>query len=252
MRVFELSKKVGVPSKDLVHELQKMGAKGVKNHMSTLEDKYVTAITNKYLKKPTQAATAPAAAKRTKVLIKRKAQPVIEEPEVVSQTAPLVKPQLEPEIVQPAPSKGQPRPVHAAVVEAPAPPVVESVPSPASVSPAPASATTLEADKKSVDKKKLLKTDLFELAKKEVNDRFRERFKKGRKSPRGREEKLVDYRYQGVQWQGIKLPRRKEEKHQKAAESRGVVEITKPRRKGLKLSPGLTVKDFAEQIGQKA
>jgi translation initiation factor IF-2 len=139
--------------------------------------------------------------------------------------------------------------VHAGVVDAPAPSVAESVNASASVSPA--SASTAESDKK-VDKKKLLKTDLFELAKKEVNDRFRERFKKGRKSPRGREEKLVDYRYQGVQWQGIKLPRRKEEKHQKAAEFRGVVEITKPRRKGLKLSPGLTVKDFAEQIGQKA
>ena len=31
-----------------------------------------------------------------------------------------------------------------------------------------------------------------------------------------------------------------------------MVEITKPRRKGIKLSPGLTVKDFSEQIGQKA
>src|SRR5207245_719654 len=108
-----------------------------------------------------------------------------------------------------------------------------------------------EPEKKD-DKKKLLKTDLFELAKKEVSDRFRERFKKGRKSPRGREEKLLDYRYQGVQWQGLKLPRRKEDRPHKAAESRAVVEITKPRKKVIKLSPGLTVKEFAEQIGQKA
>jgi translation initiation factor IF-2 len=251
VRVFELSKKVGVPSKDLVHELQKMGAKGVKNHMSTLEDKYVTTITNKYLKKPAQAAAVPTAEKRTKVLIKRKAQPVAEAPPVVLQAAPAVKPQPESEIVQPAPSKGQPRPAHTAVVEAPASSVAEAAAPPAaSASPAPASAE--ETDKKGVDKKKLLKTDLFELAKKEVNDRFRERFKKARKGQRTREEKVVDYRYPGVQWQGIKLPRRKEERHTKAVESRGVVEITKPRRKGLKLSPGLTVKDFAEQIGQKA
>jgi hypothetical protein len=59
VRVFELSKKVGVPSKDLVHELKKMGAKGIKNHMSTLEDKYVEAITNKHSKKPSQAAAPP-------------------------------------------------------------------------------------------------------------------------------------------------------------------------------------------------
>lgn len=235
MRVFELSKKVGVPSKELVHELQKMGTKGVKNHMSTLEDKYVEAITNKYLKKPSQAAGSPQAEKRTKVLIKRKPQPV-EAPVVVSQATPAVKPQHEPGIAHPAPPKGQP-------------PVVESVPSPASVSPAPVS--TAEPEKKA-DKKKLLKTDLFELAKKEVSERFRERFRKGRKSHRGREEKLLDYRYQGVQWQGIKLPRRKEERPQKAAESRGVVEITRPRKKVIKLSPGLTVKEFAEQIGQKA
>jgi hypothetical protein len=32
-----------------------MGAKGVKNHMSALEDKYVAAITNKYVKMPAQA-----------------------------------------------------------------------------------------------------------------------------------------------------------------------------------------------------
>jgi translation initiation factor IF-2 len=251
--VFELSKKVGVPSKDLVHELQKMGAKGIKNHMSTLEDKHVETITNKYLKKPSQAAAPPKAEKRTKVLIKRKPSPV-EAPVVVSQDMPSVKPQQEPEIVHTAPPKGQPRPAHTAVPvlgegEAPVLPVVESVPAPVSASPAPVSAA--EPEKKE-DKKNLLKTDLFELAKKEVSDRFRERFKKGRKTPRGREEKLVDYRYQGVQWQGLKLPRRKEDRPHKAAESGVAVEITKPRKKVIKLSPGLTVKEFAEQIGQKA
>jgi len=253
--VFELSKKVGVPSKELVHELQKMGAKGVKNHMSTLEDKYVDAITNKYLKKSSQAAGSLQAEKRTKVLIKRKPQPV--EAPATSQAAPVVvKPQSEPVIAHPThpvSPKGQPRPAREPALvlggEVSAPPSVEPVLSSSAASPAPVS--TAEPEKK-VDKKKLLKTDLFELAKKEVSERFRERFKKGRKAHRGREEKLLDYRYQGVQWQGIKLPRRREERSQKAVESRGVVEITKPRRKVIKLSPGLTVKEFAEQIGQKA
>jgi len=151
----------------------------------------------------------------------------------------------EPEIALPEPSKDHP--VHpapeAAVVEAKAPTVVEPGPTPP--------ASTEEPEKK-VEKGKLLKTDLFELAKKEVSERFREHFKKVRKNARPKQENLLDYRYQGVQWQGIKLPRRKEDRPKKLAQHHGVAEITKPRKKVIKLSPGLSVKEFAEQIGLKA
>jgi translation initiation factor IF-2 len=242
VRVFELSKKVGIPSKDLVHELQKMGAKGVKNHMSTLEEKYVEAITNKYVKKSSQAAILPQTEKRTKVLIKRKPQPV-EAPVAVSEPSPIVKPHPEPEMELPEFPKEHPHPpAPEAVAEAVAPTTVETAPTPVS---------TEEAEKK-VENRKLLKTDLFELAKKEVSERFKERFKKVRKGPRQKQENLLDYRYQGVQWKGIKLPRRKEERSQKTAQRHATVEVTKPRRKVIKLSPGLSVKEFAELIGLKA
>ena len=43
IRVYELSKELGIQSKDLLIILNEMGA-NVKNHMSTLEDEYVAKV----------------------------------------------------------------------------------------------------------------------------------------------------------------------------------------------------------------
>ena len=46
MRVFELAKQLGVPSKDLMNDLKTLGVT-VSNHMAALEDEVVTQIMNK-------------------------------------------------------------------------------------------------------------------------------------------------------------------------------------------------------------
>lgn len=47
MRVYELSKELGIQSKDLIVILNQMGA-GVKNHMSTVDDEYLTQVRSSF------------------------------------------------------------------------------------------------------------------------------------------------------------------------------------------------------------
>ncbi len=47
MRVYELSKELGIQSKDLMIILNQMGA-GVKNHMSTVDEEYITQVRNSF------------------------------------------------------------------------------------------------------------------------------------------------------------------------------------------------------------
>ena len=85
MRVYELSKELGIQSKDLLIILNEMGA-NVKNHMSTLDDEYVTKVRASFntgggspapkQKKTSTSTGAPAPAQKTTVPPGRKKPPV--------------------------------------------------------------------------------------------------------------------------------------------------------------------------------
>ena len=183
--------------------------------------------------------------KKTRILIKKKAEPAPEP--VVTASAPHAASSssevqsefgTSPAMVHPAEPSVHPTPVS------------ETVPHPVSdgTPPVPPSTPSTAAPVKH----KLLKTDLFELAKQELSDRLKQRGKKVRKSKKGRESPLEEYQVELSSWRDIRPSTHREDRHKKSAAPAGVAEITKPRKKIIKLSDGLTVKEFAELIGQKS
>jgi len=202
--------------------------------------------------KKAEPAPAPEPEKKTRILIKKKAEPVLEvapapvdlsttaavpsghgvatETGIPLETAPAEAPSASPTVV------GGPAPIPA--LEGP------TGPAPAKEAAAPATAPGT--------KHKLLKTDLFELAKQELSDRLKQRGKKVRKTKKTKENPLTDYQYELSSWRDIRPTGHRDEKSRRMAAPSGVVEVTKPRRKMIKLSEGLTVKDYAELIGQKS
>ncbi len=199
--------------------------------------------------KKAEPAPPPEPEKKTRILIKKKAEPIPEpvvaapaaSPLPEAQTAigpstPVVHP-AEPVTAATSVAGVTPHPVPEGVT--PAVPVKEAAAAPLSATAPPG-------------KPKLLKTDLFELAKQELSDRLKQRGKKVRKSKKTKENPLADYQYEVSSWRDIRPAGRRDEKSRRMAAPAGVAEITKPRRKMIKLSEGLTVKDYAELIGQKS
>jgi len=290
MKASELAKKIKIGTKELLAELKELGSRA-SSPTSTVEESAVKKILEKYKKaaapaktekKPSAARTTkskpirtPAAAKtskgpspekkvakpaarivkskkaepgpspeperKTRILIKRKVEPLPEPPTVPSMAEAAGAPVVEPP--ESAESAGiPPRPDEAPLAAAPpgeAPPPIGEAGAQAPPA-APGSA-----------KNKLLKTDLFELAKQELSDRLKQRGKKIRKTKKNKENPLEEYQYELSSWRDIRPSSHREERHKKISAPTSVVEITKPRKKIIKLSEGLTVKDFAELIGQK-
>jgi translation initiation factor IF-2 len=201
--------------------------------------------------KKAEPIPAPEPEKKTRILIKKKAEPV-QEPVV---TAPAPNAALPPSDLQ-AVSGTSGAAVQPAEPSAHPTSVSESAPHPLPEGTAPVlPATPSTAAPASVGapvKNKLLKTDLFELAKQELSDRLKQRGKKVRKSKKGRENPLEEYQVELSSWRDIRPSTHRDERHKRSAAPAGVVEITKPRKKIIKLSEGLTVKEYAELIGQKS
>lgn len=80
-----------------------------------------------------------------------------------------------------------------------------------------------------------------------------EKGKKTKKSPRLKDEDLFAARFEDAAvWQDLRpLPTLRREERSRQVQPSTVGEITKPRKKGLKVAPGMTVKEFAESLGQK-
>jgi translation initiation factor IF-2 len=273
MRVFELSKRLGITSKDLIEALKKEGIR-VAGAMAALDEGAVSLMTDRLAKK-TQAKTVEPADRRAKVLIKKKAQPepppppLVEEPKAKPKPAAPVEPKIEPKPttvpappepavasvastpaqsrVEPPPAPSAPPMTHPSTLAVPSKPLPAAVPSAPSVKP-----LTVE------DKRKLLKTDLFEVAKREVSDRLKERLKKGKKVKKAKEATPFDYRSEMTAWHEIQpmAPSRRDRSRAShaapAPSAASVAEVTKPRKKVIKLPVGITVKEFAEQVGLKA
>jgi translation initiation factor IF-2 len=159
----------------------------------------------------------------------------------------------EPLSTGPAPSPGGVPPIEAAVVRGEedavsreteggvAKPEPEVVPAAASVAPpvAPAPTAAHPAEKKPI----------LELTQEEAQ---KEKLKKAKKPGRVREEEDLKFRADVTRWQDLRaIPVHRREDRSRHLQPSPVAEITKPRKKTIKLSPGLTVKDFAELVGQR-
>ncbi|HZC69037.1 MAG TPA: translation initiation factor IF-2 N-terminal domain-containing protein, partial [Nitrospirales bacterium] len=210
-------------------------------------------------KTPPPVAEPPKAEKKM-ILVKRRPS----ETPVVGDVAPL-KPVEEPAAISAGPTDlskvaapPPPGPVRAEPTSSPARPVgVEPAVagpsgSPASLTPPvtlppqpPLSAS--EVDRHSGGKKGLppeaAQADLLGL---------KDKVKKLRRVGRGREDEPIPTRDDAARWRDLRaMPMHRREEKARHVPSGPPAEVTKPRLKAVKLPEGLTVKDFAEALGQK-
>src|SRR5206468_7189337 len=69
---------------------------------------------------------------------------------------------------------------------------------------------------------------------------------------RGREDEPLPIRDDAARWRDLRaMPMHRREEKSRHATPGATIEVTKPRLKAVKLAEGLTVKDFAEAVGQK-
>ena len=284
MRVYALAKQLGMENRDLLPELKRMGIT-VASHSSVLDDDVVQKVLDKLgskLKTPgrdaeadagrgerskigvasdhtvrakvgsTQAVSADESSKSDKrrILIKRKrpddapaeegapSLPTIEsvgvsgaliDSPVVS--PPLAHPQTETLAmthVDPSATLDRPHAIGAIAT------------------PAPATAVKLPVVP-SVEKKKALSLEEMQA------EGLKEKGKKARKPGRTREEEELRVREDAARWQDLRaIPvQQRRDDRSKHVHHSTPGEVTKPRRKGFKLTPGMTVKEFAELIGQR-
>jgi translation initiation factor IF-2 len=284
MRVYELAKKLGMENRDLIPELKKMGVP-VASHSSALDDDVVQKALEKLAPKAKGAAKAaepaghgaksghdaghakaatkgqpveePAKPDKRRILIKRKKE---EEP---SETIAAV-PAGEIEGAAAAPvtglsPAGHPvagHEVHGHPVEAAAPvetapltpplaaPVQESIQAKPTGAVPPGAAATLEAV---AGKKKSMAFEVIEA------EGQKDKLKKVRKPGRPKDESQdVKFREDAARWQDLRaIPVQRRDDRAKHVHHSLPGEITKPRRKSVKLTPRTTVKEFAELIGQR-
>ena len=270
MRVYELAKQLGMENRDLIPELKRLGIT-VASHSSALEPDAVQKALDKLGPKqktaikpdagrldrhrdadggghhPTGAKGAgvhapveEAKPDKRRILIKRKR--VDELP--AEEPAPLGHEPLgtHPAETAPAPMS----PLHAPV-ESPAVPHEPHVLSSAPVATEPPAVTkpAVPPSPESLSGKKKV---LEELQSEGVKDKL----KKVRKPGRPREEDEVRVREDAARWQDLRaIPVQRRDDRSKHVHHSTPAEITKPRKKSVKLTPGMTVKEFAELIGQR-
>jgi translation initiation factor IF-2 len=289
MRVYELAKKLGIENRVLIPELKKMGVP-VTSHSSTLDDETVQKVMEKLASKSKgqsssteddlttsismQDATrgkgttarghlveeSPKPDKR-RILIKRKKE---EEATEVASSVPVVEGERSSQIgAASAPASHTPADQPGAEVEAersllpeeaaeqglpsaPAPivPHQEETQQKLTVPPPGLVAATVEA----VAAKK--KSMAFEAIEAESQ---KDKLKKARKPGRPKDEQQdVKLREDAARWQDLRaIPVQRRDDRSKHLHHSTPAEITKPRRKSVKVTPRTTVKEFAELIGQR-
>lgn len=263
MRVHELAKKLGRESRVLIPELVNIGI-AVSSPVNSLSEEQVQKALKALAEKPV-AATIPRkrsgslkparkSSSRTpksrgetkakdesktvaeevpkpekkRILIKRRKEDVEPQPETIDLTAEAPSPESEPQ----AAAVTQERPAEPSPSDAL--PSVDGTPSPVAVEP-----TATRPEKEVVDEKK------------GTGEGKPKKILKGGKS---RNENLFAARYEdAARWQDLRpLPTLRREERVRHVPSSTPTEITKPRRKIVKLSSGMTVKEFAEHLGLRA
>jgi translation initiation factor IF-2 len=288
MRVYELAKKLGMENRVLIPELKKMGV-SVTSHSSTLDDEVVQKAIEKLASRSKGQSTAteedlpsksaqdaprgkgtatkghlaeesPKPDKR-RILIKRKKE---DEPTEVASAAPVFEDERPTQIGAtssvPASATLADQPgvdvetersllpeeaLEKGLPSAPAPmvPPQEETQQKPTVSP-PGVAATVE----SVAAKK--KSMAFEAIEAESQ---KDKLKKARKLGRPKDEQQdVKLREDAARWQDLRaIPVQRRDDRSKHLHHSTPAEITKPRRKSVKVTPRTTVKEFAELIGQR-
>ena len=287
MRVYELAKKLGMENRVLIPELKKMGV-SVTSHSSALDDEIVEKVLGKLAPQSkgqgagseggspsksipgagqskasagkSQPAEESAKPDKRRILIKRKKE---EEPTEVLSSPPALEsgrsaqpePSVNPEhsileeLVAPSPRVDEvreeaPVPPSAIVV----PPVVAPKPEEAqpkvAIVPPSVVVTTVE----SVPGQK--KSMAFEAIAAEGQ---KDKLKKARKTGRPKDDQQdVKLREDAARWQDLRaIPVQRRDDRSKHLHHSAPSEVTKPRRKSVKINPRTTVKEFAELIGQR-
>ncbi|HEY3196857.1 MAG TPA: translation initiation factor IF-2 [Nitrospirales bacterium] len=274
MRVFELAKQLSVPSKDLINDLKTIGV-SVSNHMAALEEDAVTQILNKFgsvkketskpastlvVKKKTLTARPQAAAKAAPVpaelpkgekkliLVKRR------------QSEPLLGPDLLPlkpeEEMMPVEELTEATPAAGVIPSAPelTPSALPSSPEPGAMPPPfalpglPTTGIPLPAgqtERPAWAKKAEIVPPL-------PDQSLKDKSKKTRRAVRDREDEPLPLRDDATRWRDLRaMPMHRREEKSRHTTPGAIAEVTKPRLRAVRLAEGLTVKEFAEAVGQK-
>jgi len=279
MRVYELAKQLGMENRELIPELKRLGIP-VASHSSALDDDSVRVAIEKLSSKARAGEASaghegkkagrakehgathalvheePPKPDKKRILIKKKKEEGAEEAvaplaaaeavfapaapqgaEVPSVAAPEA---TAPEVVEAA--SPELAPVEPVVSQPPVAPVVEAVATkPAQVSVVTPTLPDAGAKKKSPAAEAL-----------ESEAAAREKLKKAKKAPRTREEDEAKFKNDATRWGDLRaIPVQRREDRSKHIHHASPTEITKPRRKSVKLSAGVSVKEFAELIGQR-
>ncbi|MFQ5579532.1 MAG: translation initiation factor IF-2 [Nitrospiria bacterium] len=273
MRVFELAKQLDITSKALLASLKKKGIK-VSNHMSALSDEDVQTILDKQGKrvKPAPRKTGrktkqarakvvepPPPPKKTRVLIKKKVVPqeappppvedVSEAPKEVPQELVIPSPRIDlpPETVETKPG-----------TTAESPPAIQqpesvSTPSPAAQKASPPETKKISLEKQGEKEKKKGKRQGTKEDKETLFDKAKEKPRKKKKGARPAPgQGAATVLPEPTKWQDFKPIHRKDDRRTSRRAGGAVVDVSKPRKKDIKIYEGLTVKEFSELTGQKA
>jgi translation initiation factor IF-2 len=117
---------------------------------------------------------------------------------------------------------------------------------PAAAAPSPASVVSLDAHRAERKKGAVLEPTPEAVG-------VKEKAKRPKKTGRSREEEDLRFKEDAARWQDLRaIPvHRRDDRSRHVATSSSPAEITKPRRKVIKLAAGVTVKEFAELVGQR-
>jgi translation initiation factor IF-2 len=279
-RVFDLAKQLGMESKALLAELKKLGV-AVKSHSSTLDEDAVRTVTGKLgggkpvskdeakpaakkaglVRKDASGKSAPAPVPeppkpdKKRLLFKKKKE---EEPAVEVETAPQPMTPLHHAVpshdVAPAAAQVA-APTHEPLRPAPAPAVEHGAPgapgataawTPPPVPAAPSAVAGVAAEAVARKKKEL------EAGLPAADAGLKDKLKKVKKTGRVKDEDELRFREDAARWQDLRaIPVHRREDRSRHQQPSAVTEITKPRQKAIKLTAGLTVKEFSELVGQR-
>ena len=271
MRVYELAKQLGMENRDLIPELKRLGI-SVASHSSALEPDAVQKALEKLGPKQktsmkstvdsgrmdkqrdleggghhpagakgvgTHVATEEAKPDKRRILIKRKRDEAPSE--------------------EPAPLGHEPLAAHPAEAAAPAMsplhPPTEAPPAhhePHAPSTAPVATEPPLVTKPIVPPSPEALSGKKKVLEELQGEGLKDKLKKARKPGRPREEDEVRVREDAARWQDLRaIPVQRRDDRSKHVHHSTPAEITKPRKKSVKLTPGMTVKEFAELIGQR-
>ncbi len=271
MRVYELAKKLGMENRDLIPELKRIGI-AVASHSSALEEDAVQKILEKLgpkakasgktseadatsrvhaVKAASVQAVAPAEEAKSdkrRILIKRKKANETSAEEFGSHSSAESASESGLTPSTPAHPHGEsPLAPHPELTVFPEP--SHSVQHATTAAPTLQHTATKPAAMPGLDplagKKK---GSLIE----ELAEGQKDKLKKAKKPGRLREEDELRLREDAARWQDLRaIPVQRRDDRAKHAHHSTPAEITKPRKKSVKLTPGMTVKEFAELVGQR-